>query len=224
MEKLFEYTNFWLIWLGCAGSAEGTSLFKIQSDWKIKTNYLYHKETGLGKPLFKDMLEQGYLDNGKSGLVAKLDWIPSYVLENHKLPSEANGGWTLNTFIIEKMPDIQKFIESNKAILFDSILVSSLYRGNLDTIKREGRTIFDDIGLFVFVSNLIPFCKRYGADIVVRMIFTMISFQSEKDLLGYFNALRQKIPEDKIPKIIDNEGDLVRILYPLEQQSGQSGK
>lgn len=214
MKKLFEYSSFWLIWLECAGNPEGTSLFKIQEEWKIKTNYLYHKEAGLGKSLFKNMIEQGYLEDGKKGPVAKFDWIPSYVLEQHKL---TNGNeWTLNGFIIEKMPIMQQFIEHNRSVLFDRTLLNKLYRGNINTIKREGTTIFDDIRLFVFISNLIPFCKKYGADIVVRMLFTVVSFYSEKDLLGYFNELRQRIPEGNIPKVIENEGELVRVLYTLD--------
>ena len=171
MKKLFEYSNFWLIWLECAGESEGTSLFKIQEEWGIKTNYLYHKEKGLGKSLFKNMIEQGYMQNGKKGPIAKFDWIPSYVLEKHKLTDQR--GWSLNGFIIEKMPLMQKFIEHNHEILFDRVLLNKLYRNDLNTIKSSGSTIFDDIRLFVFVSNLMPFCKKYGADIVTRMLFTM---------------------------------------------------
>ena len=220
MKKLFEYSNFWLIWLECAGEPEGTSLFKIQEEWGIKTNYLYHKEKGLGKSLFKNMIEQGYMQNGKKGPTAKFDWIPSYVLEKHKLTDQR--GWSLNGFIIEKLPLMQKFIEHNHEILFDRVLLNKLYRNDLDTIKSSGSTIFDDIRLFVFVSNLMPFCKKYGADIVTRMLFTMLSFYSEKDLLGYFNELRQKIPEENIPTVIENEGDLVRVLYTLETQKKQA--
>lgn len=216
MKKLFEYSNFWLIWLECAGDSEGTSLFKIQEEWGIKTNYLYHKEKGLGKSLFKNMIEQGYMQNGKKGPTAKFDWIPSYVLEKHKLTDQR--GWSLNGFIIEKMPQMQKFIEHNHEILFNRTLLNKLYRNDLNTIKSSGSTIFDDIRLFVFVSNLMPFCKKYGADIVTRMLFTMLSFYSEKDLLGYFNELRQKIPEENIPTVIENEGELVRVLYTLDAE------
>ncbi|VVB60819.1 Uncharacterised protein [uncultured archaeon] len=215
MKKLFDYSNFWLIWLECAGDPDGTSLFKIQEEWKIKTNYLYHKEAGLGKPLFKNMLEHGYLQDGKKGPAAKFDWIPSYILEKHKLTN--SNEWSLNSFIIEKMPVMQQFIEHHHEVLFDRQIITRLYKGDLGAIKREGSTIFDDIRLFVFISNLIPFCKKYGADIVVRMLFTLVSFYSEKDLLGYFNALRQRIPEDQIPKVIENEGELVRVLYAFEE-------
>lgn len=216
MKKLFEYSNFWLIWLECAGNNEGTSLFKIQEEWKIKTNYLYHKEAGLGKPVFKNMLEQGYLADGKSGPVARFEWIPAYVLERHKLVN--NGEWSINGFIMEKMPVMQKFIMDYRSILFDKAVLGRLYRGDINTIKREGSTIFEDISLFVFLSNLIPFCKKYGADIVVRMLFTLVSFYPEKDILGYFNMLRQRIPEDKLPKVIENEGELVRVLHTFEAQ------
>ncbi|MBU4245543.1 MAG: hypothetical protein ABIF85_03250 [Nanoarchaeota archaeon] len=220
MKKLFEYSNFWLIWLECAGDPEGTSLFKIQEEWKITTNYLYHKEKGLGKSLLKNMIEQGYMQNGKKGPTAKFDWIPSYVLEKHKLTDQS--GWSLNSFIIEKMPAMQKFIEHNHTILFDRVLLKKLYRNDLSTIKSSGSTIFDDIRLFVFVSNMMPFCKKYGADIVTRMLFTMLSFYSEKDLLSYFNTLRQKISEENIPTVIENEGELVRVLYTMESQKKQA--
>ena len=60
--KLTDYKNFWLIWLSCAGSGNGISLFKIQTTWDIRTNYLYHREAGLGKPLFSLMAEEGYIE------------------------------------------------------------------------------------------------------------------------------------------------------------------
>jgi len=212
--ELVKYSNFWLIWLGCAGSKEGISLFKIQEYWKIKTNYLYHKERSLEKPLVKAMIDEGYIKDGEKGLVANFDWIPSYVLNEHKLKS--NDKWSLNSFIVENIPDIHKFIEKNKIQLFDKELIKDLYRDDINTLKREGYSIFDYIILFIFTSNLIPFCRQYGADIVVRMIYTVFSFSSRKDFLGYFNKLNKTIPKDKIPIVIKNEGDLVNTLCPFD--------
>ena len=76
---LFDYTNFWLIWLSCA--EKPTTLFKIQKRWKIKTNYLYHKERGLKKPLFRSMIDGGFIEKNGKEITARFDWIPSYVVE-----------------------------------------------------------------------------------------------------------------------------------------------
>ena len=214
MKELFEYSNFWLIWIECAGTTEGISLFKIQDSWNIKTNYLYHKEHSLEKPLFKSMIETDYICEAKKGLVSKFEWIPEYILKKHKL--NENNRWSLNSFIVGKLPEIQKFIEQNNTILFDKKSINRLYMNDLNTIKKEGATIFDEIILFVFVYNIVPFCKRYGADVVIRMIYTIFSISSKKDFLGYYNMVSKKIQKDQVPVIIENEGELVTMLCPLD--------
>ncbi|NOQ55291.1 MAG: hypothetical protein GQ477_00635 [Nanohaloarchaea archaeon] len=215
MKELFEYNNFWLIWLNCAGSKKGISLFKIQESWGIKTNYLYHKERRLDKPLFKAMIEAGYICEGEKGFVAEFDWIPSYILKNHNLKSD-DTGWSLNDFIVETMPIVTEFIKNNNAVLFDSAFIKQLYLSDINTIKRDGPTIFDDVMLFVFIYNLIPFCKRYDAEIVIRMIYTFFAFSSQKDFLNYFNDLNHKLPKDAVPEIIANEGELIKVLCPID--------
>ncbi len=215
MKELVEFNNFWLIWLSCAGSSEGISLFKIQELWGIKTNYLYHKERSLGKPLFKAMIENGYLKNSKDGLVAEFDWIPSYILASHNLKSDTVG-WSLNDFIVENIPIVHDFIRDNNLVLFDLTHINKLYLSNINIIKRDGSNIFDDIMLFLFINNLIPFCKRYDAEIVIRMLYTFFSFSSQNDFLSYYSALNSKLKKDALPTIISNEGELVDVLCPID--------
>ena len=221
MKDLFEYNNFWLIWINCAGSAEGISLFKIQTSWDIKTNYLYHNERSIKKPLFKAMIDGGYLKQGKNGLVADFEWIPEYILKKHELkPNDI--GWSLNGFIIEHIPEIHEFIKKNHVELFDSVAVKKLFQSDINTIKQEGYTILDNIILFVFVSTLIPFCKRYDAEIVIRMVYTIFAFSSRQDFLSYLNVLRNTLQSDSIPNIIPNEGTLVKVLCPVEFSSNET--
>jgi len=214
MKNLFNYSNFWLIWLGCAGNPDGTSLFKLQEEWKIKTNYLYHKEAGLGKPLVKHMVSSGYLEQQKKGLVSKLDWIPAYMLERHKM--QQSNGWSINEFVLAKMPLFQKFIDKNRTVLFDRKILAGFYKSDINSIKKYGSCIFDDIYTFIFISNLVPFCMSNNAEIVIRMLNTASSFSPERDVLGYFNSLRAKLPEDEIPRMIENEAALVKMLAPVQ--------
>lgn len=217
MKKLFDYSNFWLIWLGCAGNPDGTSLFKIQEEWKIKTNYLYHKEAGLGKTLVNNMIESGYLEKTKKGIVSRLEWIPEYMLEKHTIQPRA--GWSISEFIVGKMPLMEKFIDKNRAVLFERSALSGLYMSDINSVKKYGSCIFDDIYLFIFISNLAPFCISNNAEIVVRMLDTAAAFAPGRNLLGYFSTLRQKVPEAEIPRLIENEAELVRMLAPANTQS-----
>jgi hypothetical protein len=217
MKNLFNYSNFWLIWLGCAGNPDGTSLFNIQEEWKIKTNYLYHKEAGLGKPLVKNMVDSGYLEQKKKGLVSRLDWIPAYMLERHKI--QQSSGWSINEFVVSKMPLFQKFIGENRTVLFDRNILAGLYNTDINSIKKYGSCIFDDLYTFIFISNLVPFCMSNNAEIVIRMLNTAASFSPERDVLGYYNRLRAKIPEDEIPRMIENEAALVKMLAPAGADS-----
>ena len=117
---------------------------------------------------------------------------------------------------MEKIPDIHKFIKDNHQVLFNKNLIKKLYLSDISIIKREGKGIFDDIMLFIFVYNLIPFCKRYNADIVIRMLYTFFSFSLQKDFLNYFNELNNNLQEGSVPNIITNEGELVNILCPID--------
>ncbi len=212
LAKLTEYKNFWLIWIGCAGKSAGASLFALQREWGITTNYLYHKETGLGKPLVKMMLENGFLSQDKSKFTPLFEWIPSYVLERHPMPQEPT--WTANTRMIEKWPVVQKFMSEHRTVLFDQANLKILYRGKLDTLKKFAPSAFDDLYLFVFMSSLVPFYAKYHAAIVGRMLKTLISIHPEKDLIGYFEKIRHTIGPSEIPQIIANEEELLQALHP----------
>lgn len=212
MAKLTDYKNFWLIWLGCAANSEGTSIFRLQQAWGITTNYLYHKEAGIGKPIVKQMAENGFLAQDKSRFRARFEWVPSFVLERHPLPHE--NAWSMNTRVIEKWPIVQKFIEDHRRIVFDAANLRTLYRNNLDNLKSFAPSIFDDMYLFAVLSSLVPFCTKYHATIVSRMLNTVVSVQPEKDVLGYFAALRQSISPSEMPQIIKDESELLQTLSP----------
>ncbi|MBI4176191.1 MAG: hypothetical protein HY518_03225 [Candidatus Aenigmarchaeota archaeon] len=216
MKKLTGYKNFWLIWISAAGDPAGTSLFKIQKSWGIKTNYLYHNEARLGKPLFKAMVEEGYLSKDGKKLLPKFEWIPGYIIEKFRLPRE--DGWSSSTNVIEKWPAVQSLIEKYPNVLLSGDAIKALYRNEIESIRKCGHSIFADIYLFVFFANLIPFCRKYGADIVIRMLYTIASLEPDRSLLAYFRKLEEDTARiSNFPAIIKDEADLMRILTPIVQ-------
>ena len=105
--KLTEYKNFWLIWLSCAGSDTGISLFKIQTTWDIQTNYLYHKEAGLGKPLFSLMNEEGYIEITGNKISPRFEWITKHILDLFIKEKPEGGFWSPELLVKRNWPKVQ---------------------------------------------------------------------------------------------------------------------
>ena len=213
-EKLTEYKNFWLIWLNCAGKPDkGESLFQIQTGWDIKTNYLYHNEAGLGKPLYVRMIKDGYLLKSGPRMRPVFIWIPGYVKEIAGLTT--GDAWYPSTLITGRWPLVQKFIEENAGTLFGDKAMRILYKNDRDLMGQTGRYIFSDIFLYVLFSNIILFTKKYRADIVMRIISTAISIFSERDLLNYMRYLHERLFSE-VPAIITSEAEMNRMMYPFK--------
>ncbi len=214
--KLTDYKNFWLIWINCAGEKEGVSLFRIQTDWDVKTNYLYHNEVGLGAPLFRSMIRENYMTKEGKRLKAKFEWIPEFIREKYE-GRESEGLWFPDSLLRIKWGAVQKFIEKYHPVLFDSKNIRLLYRNDKELMGRSGFQIFSDIFVYVLFSNLRTFCKKYGADVVLRIISTLISLSTERDLLNYIYKLDSKlsgVPD--FPLIVKDEGELSKILCVLK--------
>jgi hypothetical protein len=212
-EKVTEYKNFWLIWLNCAGKPDrGESLFKIQTKWGINTNYLYHNEAGLGKPLYTRMLKDGYIYKEGPRLKPVFTWIPGYVKTQAGVTT--GDSWYPSTLISSKWPDVQKFIEENSSVLFSQEAMRTLYKNDRNLLGLSGGLIFRDVFLYVLFSNLIYFTKKYKADIVMRILSTSISIFAERDLLNYIRHLHGKLFKE-VPAIITTEQEMNRLMYPF---------
>ncbi len=213
-EKVTGYKNFWLIWLSCAGKPqEGDSLFHIQTSWGIQTNYLYHNEAGLGRPLYTRMIRDGYLAKSGTRLKALHAWIPSYV--NGMAGLTTGDKWCPSSLIKSRWAPVQRFIEEHSETLFSPEALRILYKGDRDLLGQTGRYIFNDIFLYVLFSNVILYAKKYKADIVMRIISTAISLFSERDLLNYMRYLHERLFRE-VPAIIASEAELNKVMYPFQ--------
>ncbi len=213
MKKLTDYKNFWLIWLSAAGDQRGMSLFSIQNLWGIKTNYLYHDEAGLGKPLYLSMIRQGYVEKQGKRLRARFEWVVPFMKERYGALTPP-GMWTPNGIILSKWPVVQEFIQNNPEKLFGARALKILYRNSRDALGISGRYIFADIFLYVMFSNLIVFCRKYNASIVLRIILTATSMFTDRNLLGYMQHLNAEM-KGRYPVIIANEVELNRMMAPF---------
>ncbi len=212
--KLTSYRSFWTVWLGSAGAKEGTTLFNIQKTWGITTNYLYHREPGLNKPMYKAMKEDACITKEGKRIKAGYGWVPEYVISMHKPPGRDE--WSLNVLLLQNWKIVQDFIEKNAGVLFSTENLKTLY-GDLECMSRMGPYMFDDIFKLVVVSNLLPICSRYSANIVARIMYTMISMAPGRNLLPYFQSITKQLGgHDSFPKVIENESMLMDVLFPIE--------
>jgi hypothetical protein len=211
-EKITDYKNFWLIWLNCAGKPEGLSLFSIQSEWGIKTNYLYHNETGLKEPLYIRMIRENYLEKDSKRLKAKFSWISTYVQEKYMV--KPNVEWTPNKLILQKWTMVQGFIEKHADKLFSTKNLRTLYKDNKDLLGNLGPYVFMDVFLYVFFTNLINFTKKYHADIVLKIIATVMSIFTDRDLFNYMRNLNSELGQD-VPLLISDERELNSVVCHL---------
>ncbi len=214
--KLTEYKNFWLIWLSAAGQENGISLFRIQSTWGIKTNYLYHNEAVIQKPLFRIMEEGGFIEISGKKIIAKFSWIPDYLGELFSAEKPVGGFWSPELVMKAKWPLVQPFMEKYRKYFFELSNLRMLYRDDRDVLGIYGRYVFQHVFLYVLFSNIIAFSKRYSADIVTKMIATSVSLGSGADVLNYMYQLHSTIGgSSDFPVLSSNEQELGRILCTL---------
>ena len=215
-KKLTDYKNFWLIWLNAASNQKGVSLFRMQTEWGVKTNYLYHAESGLGEPLFKCMLRENYIVKEGKRLRPLFGWIPDYIRGEHRGESSETA-WYPDSLVISKWESVQNFIEKYHPVLFSLKNLKLLYKNDREMIGRYGSNIFMDVFLYVLFSNMIVFCKKYKADIVSRIISTLISVSSERDLLNYIYQLNTQLGKiADFPVLVKSEDEMSRILCTLK--------
>lgn len=216
-EKLTDYKNFWLIWLSCAGQKEGISLFRIQAVWDIKTNYLYHNEAGIRKPLFRLMEEERYIDIVGNRIKARFEWIPEYIYGLFMTEKPMGGFWSPELVVKEKWKYVQPFMESYRKYFFELSNLRILYRGSRDMLGAYGRYIFLHVFLYVLFSNMITFSRKYSAEIVSKMIATMLSLGTGADLLNYMYELHSTIGgSDSFPVLFSSEQELTKLLCNLK--------
>ncbi len=216
-EKVTDYKNFWLIWLSCAGQENGVSLFRIQTTWGIQTNYLYHSEAGLGRPLFKLMAEKGFIEIVGKKIRPRFEWIGGYVENMFKHEKPVGGFWSPELVVRAKWSQVQYFMEKYRKYLFDTDNLRILYRGDKDVLGTYGRYFFQHAFLYVLFSNIISFSRRYHAEIVSKMIATAISLGTGADLLNYMYHLHSQIGGSAdFPVLVQNEEELLKILCSLK--------
>lgn len=215
-EIVTDYKNFWLIWLNAAGSEQGQSLFSIQNEWGIKTNYLYHNETGLKTPLYVRMIKDSFLEKSGKRLKANFSWIPTYVKSLYRVPQNDTTLWFPYNLINQKWALVQDFIQSHGHVIFSPSNLRILYRNDKDSLGNQGRYIFSDVFLYILFTDLMSFTRRYHADIVMRIILTSMSLFTDRDIINYMRQLNKQIGAD-VPNIIANEDELNRLMMPFSE-------
>jgi len=201
-----SYGNFWLIWLSCASKKDGMSLFNVQNVWGIKTNYLYHKEPGLQKPLFKFMLEEGYLERNGRKLKANFDWIPSYVERKY-----SSSLFKKNKF------KIRDFCEKFQESVFNLDKLKILFKNDARLLKMQGRDFFSFVLLSILFSNLSKLCEKYKAPIVVDMISLLIFCMRSLNLFEYVKMNHSELSNrEGFPIIIREKEDLDVIAQEIK--------
>lgn len=211
MPQLPKYASYWVVWMSAAGAPKGTTLYKIQNTWGIRSNYLYHKEAKLRKPLFQSMIEEKYITKDKSIIKADFSWIPNYVIEQNKIEQK---GWSPGLLILENWPLLQSYIQTNADVVFNIGNLKLLYKNNLHNLKRNAHAIFNDIFTLSLISSVAAISERYSAEVVESIIYTVISLYPGRDLYSYFEAVQNTAP---LPRIFKNEQEMVRWIKPLKR-------
>ncbi len=125
--------------------------------------------------------------------------------------------WDPDSLVISKWESVQNFIEKYHPVLFSLKNLKLLYKNDREMIGRYGSNIFMDVFLYVLFSNMIVFCKKYKADIVSRIISTLISVSSERDLLNYIYQLNTQLGKiADFPVLVKNEDEMSGILCTLK--------
>ncbi len=182
-KKVENYGNFWLIWLSCASKPK--SLFQIQFEWGISTNYLYHRERGLKKRISEIMLQENYIERKGKNLIAKFDWVPTYL--SRQLPE----------IVIKKYGrKFLTFLVNNRQAIFDLGNLKILFKNDPSLLKKYGRHLFSYIFLFMFLADFSKLSQKYRAEHIPKVFKFMLKFSTEVNLVKYFERLEERIKRE----------------------------
>ena len=122
----------------------------------------------------------------------------------------------MNLLMIESWPIIEKFVKKRADVLFSQDSLKTLY-GGIKGLSQLAPYIFDDIFTMTVISNIIPFCEKYKANLVSRILYTSLAMPPGRDLLGYYLMISKTLKNDSpFPQIIHDENLLLDILYPIK--------
>ncbi|MBI4181838.1 MAG: hypothetical protein HY520_02620 [Candidatus Aenigmarchaeota archaeon] len=202
----WAYKNFWLIWLTAAG-AKRTTLYKVQERWGITTNYLYHREAGLGKTLLQEMVDTGHMAKEGRFISAQMGWIPAYIQATHPLEKKE---WSPSLLVLRFWPLLQPWAERERERLFGPQGLQMLYRSG-EGLIRSGHAIFHDLFLLALTANISLISQKYKARVVERILHTFLALLPDRDLLAYYQHL---LAEGSFPTLIKDEQELLDTLSP----------
>lgn len=183
-KRVEKYGNFWLIWLSCVSKPR--SLFQIQFDWGISTNYLYHRERGLRKRISEIMVQQNYVEKKGRSLVAKFDWVLDYL--SQRFPE----------LMIRKYGrKFLRFLMDNRRAIFDLENLKLLFNNNPSLLKKYGKNFFSYVFLFMLLYDFSKLSQKYKAEHIPRVFKFMLKFATEVNLVEYFKRLEERVKEEK---------------------------
>ena len=207
---LWEFDKFWVIWGSC--SDRPRTIKDIQNIWGYEGNSLYQK--GLRKPIWKEMIEQGFLERrgsmqkrGVAGvlLYGRMEWVPEFLNQfTKKIAGEM--GYTLPLEIIECFPDSKKlidFLETHRTTFFFIETVKTLF-GSKENLKRNFEMILLSpllVVLDIYMISILHEEMDFGEEMYFILSQPMIFNPSfSMNFIEYFKRIARDIKIKDIPE------------------------
>lgn len=214
-QQLWVFDKFWIIWSSCLDKPR--TLNEIQDFWEYDGNALYQK--GLNKPIWKEMLEQGFIESkgkvkvrGVSGdlIYGKLEWIPNYLEELSKELRVKHENEQLFHLLkcIENKKKLLYYIDTNRTVFFLLPRLKILF-GKKDLLKANYDLCITAPLTIIFNYYIITTLKKklkLELDSIFLLSHSLIFTPFTRiNFLGYYKAVMKELSLKELPLGIFNE-------------------
>jgi len=219
--QIWAFDKFWIIWSSCLDRPR--TINEIQDFWGYDGNALYQK--GISKPIWKEMLEQGFIENkgkvkvrGVSGdlIYGKLEWMANYleeVAKEARVKHENDQPFQLFK-CIENKKKLIYYIDSNRTTFFLLPRLKMLF-GDKEGLKANFELCITAPINVVFNYYIISTLKK-KLNLDLNSIFLLsqsliFTPYLKTNFLGYYKSVIKELSLKELPAGIFNEAETFKL-------------
>ena len=220
-KKIWAFDKFWVIWCSCLDRPR--TINEIQDFWGYDGNALYQK--GLSKPIWKEMLEQGFIESkgkvkvrGVSGdlIYGKLEWITDYLEEEAKEARIKRGNDQPFQLLkcIENKKKLVYYLDNNRTAFFLLPRLKMLF-GDKEGLKANYELCITAPINIIFNYYIISTLKK-KLNLDLNSIFLLsqsliFTPYLKTNFLGYYKSVIKELSLKELPEGIFKEGETFRL-------------
>jgi hypothetical protein len=220
MKQVWAFDKFWIIWSSCLDKPR--TINEIQDFWGYGGNALYQK--GMNKPIWKEMLEQGFIETkgkvkvrGVSGdlIYGRLEWITDYLEAESKERVKQDNDMLFRLFkCIDNKKKLVYYLDNNRTVFFLLPRLRLLF-GDKEGLRANYELCITAPIIVVFNYYIISTLnKKLSLDLDSIFLFSqslVFTPYLKTNFLGYYKSVIKELSLKELPAGIFNQAETFRL-------------